>query len=119
MNKYLLPILMLSLLGVLLGLGLHDHRVLSVLLCLYGALSVMTFLSYAVDKAAAQRQGRRIPEQRLHLLSLLGGWPGALLAQPLLRHKSAKRSFRIRFSMTLLLNLLLLGGVILLVPGRS
>lgn len=59
----------------------------------YALLSAVTFGVYAHDKRAAMRRARRIPEASLHLWALAGGWPGALLAQQLLRHKSAKGGF--------------------------
>lgn len=71
---------------------------------LYLGASVLTFLAYAADKAAARGGGWRTAEQTLHLLALLGGWPGALLAQQFLRHKSAKATFRQAFWGTVLLN---------------
>lgn len=60
-------------------------------------LSLATFAVYAWDKRRAVRGGDRTPESALHLLALLGGWPGALLAQQLLRHKNAKASFQVLF----------------------
>ena len=60
-------------------------------------LCVATFIAYALDKHAAQGNAWRIPEANLHLLELAGGWPGALLAQQLLRHKTSKRSYRAVF----------------------
>ncbi len=63
----------------------------------YGAMSVVAFQAYLVDKRAAVRDRRRIPETTLHLLELLGGWPGALLAQRLIRHKNAKLSYQAVF----------------------
>lgn len=71
---------------------------------LYAAFSVLCFLVYAVDKAAALYGRRRISEKTLHLLALAGGWPGAILAQQWLRHKSSKRSFRRLFWCTAGLN---------------
>jgi uncharacterized membrane protein YsdA (DUF1294 family) len=71
---------------------------------LYAAASVITFLAYAIDKRAAQRGGWRIQESTLHLFALAGGWPGAILAQVLLRHKSQKPSFRVVFWLTVLIN---------------
>ena len=70
----------------------------------YTAASVVTFFAYAIDKSAARRRAWRIPERTLHLLALAGGWPGALLAQQLLRHKTAKLPFRITFWATVVLN---------------
>ncbi len=74
----------------------------------YAGLGVLTFLCYWKDKRAAQAGGWRTPENTLHLLSLLGGWPGAWLAQTYLRHKSQKRPFRLVFWLTVGLNLALL-----------
>lgn len=70
----------------------------------YVGLSVITFMVYAFDKAAAKANRWRTPENTLHILALLGGWPGALLAQQLLRHKSAKVEFRQVFWATVVLN---------------
>lgn len=73
-------------------------------LMIYLVMSVVTFLVYAVDKSAAQKNAWRTQESALHLLSLLGGWPGAIAAQQKLRHKSRKEEFRIVFWMTVVLN---------------
>ncbi len=70
----------------------------------YGLMSLITYAVYAADKAAARRKRRRVTGRTLHLLALLGGWPGALLAQQFLRHKSTKASFRSAFWGTVLLN---------------
>jgi uncharacterized membrane protein YsdA (DUF1294 family)/cold shock CspA family protein len=66
-------------------------------LLIYVAVSLLTILAYSRDKRAAQRRLRRTPENRLHLLEALGGWPGALLAQIFYRHKGQKRSYQIVF----------------------
>lgn len=44
------------------------------------AFSLITLVIYSIDKAAAKRSWRRVPEAHLHLLSLVGAWPGALVA---------------------------------------
>jgi uncharacterized membrane protein YsdA (DUF1294 family) len=59
----------------------------------YFALSFFTFLFYGIDKRNAIKGLWRISENTLQTLSLLGGWPGALLAQQAFRHKTQKRPF--------------------------
>jgi len=70
----------------------------------YAGVSVLTFLTYAIDKAAARRNAWRTRESTLHMLGLAGGWPGALLAQHLLRHKSSKQSFKHSLWFTVIVN---------------
>lgn len=82
----------------------------------YLVLGLTTFLAYAVDKSAAESAHRRTPESTLLLLGLLGGWPGAILAQQLLRHKSSKREFQTTFWMTVILNC---GGLIWLTSASG
>lgn len=60
----------------------------------YLALSALTLGAHAMDKYAAKRGLQRTSENMQHLFSLLGGWPGTLLAQHWVRHKSAKTQFR-------------------------
>ncbi len=67
------------------------------LLGAYAAMSAVTFAAYWADKRLAQRGGRRIPEKTLHGLALICGWPGALFAQRILRHKNRKVRFQIVF----------------------
>ena len=83
----------------------------------YTFINLTTILAYAVDKRAARKDRWRVPEAHLHLLSLLGGWPGAILAQQKLRHKTVKRSFRFVFWITVILNVA--GLVWLLSPQGS
>ncbi len=75
----------------------------------YLVASVVAFIAYALDKSAAERGGWRTQEGTLHLLALIGGWPGALAAQRLLRHKSAKPSFQAGFWFTVVANCAALG----------
>ena len=64
-------------------------------LILISLASVATFFAYGVDKRQASKGGNRISEKSLHILALIGGWPGALLGQRVFRHKTVKMSFRI------------------------
>lgn len=76
--------------------------------------SLATFIAYAIDKRAARLGRRRTPERTLLLLGLAGGWPGAVLAQRLVRHKSSKAAFLARHWWTVLLNLAALAALVLL-----
>ena len=70
----------------------------------YLALSIVCFMAYAMDKSAALKGRWRTKESSLLLLGLLGGWPGGLLAQQFLRHKSTKATFRSAFMGTVAAN---------------
>lgn len=71
----------------------------------YLVASAVTFLAYALDKSSAKRGAWRTRESTLHVLAVAGGWPGALLAQQFLRHKSAKAEFRSVFWGTVAVNI--------------
>lgn len=85
----------------------------------YAVISLIAFAAYALDKSAAQDGHWRTPENTLHLLALFGGWPGALVAQNRLRHKSSKTSFLVVFWMTASLNCALLGLYLTPSGGRA
>lgn len=75
------------------------------LLVLYLGMSLITYAMYAVDKNAAKKGNWRTPENTLHVLSLLGGWPGALFAQNQFRHKSKKQPFKTILWITIFMNI--------------
>lgn len=75
---------------------------------LYVTTSCLCLVLYAIDKHRAVQARRRIRERTLLGVGLIGGWPGALLAQRLWRHKTAKRSFRGLFRASIAVNLLVL-----------
>lgn len=99
------------LIGGLVGLFLSGYVPL-VLPAAYVAMSLVTFLLYAMDKGAAEKGRRRIPESRLHGFELLCGWPGALIGQQFFRHKTRKGSFQFGFWLCVVLNLLALGWLL-------
>ena len=82
----------------------------------YAALGLVTYLMYAKDKAAAQRGDWRTPESTLHLLSALGGWVGAMVAQTYLRHKSQKPEFRMTYYLTVLINM---AGLLVILTNKE
>lgn len=79
----------------------------------YSTASLLAFSAYALDKSAARRGRWRISESTLHLFALVGGWPGALVAQQWLRHKSKKTAFQVRFWGIVVLNCVALGWIYL------
>jgi uncharacterized membrane protein YsdA (DUF1294 family) len=67
--------------------------VLLALAAAYVLLSLVALVLYRADKRAAQRGAWRTRESTLHLVALLGGWPGALAGRRLFRHKTRKQPF--------------------------
>ena len=83
----------------------RDHNVLPLLIYLF--MSLFTFIAYAMDKKKAIDKEWRTQESFLHFMELLGGWPGGLLAQYKIRHKSRKRSYQVIFWIIVCLHLAL------------
>lgn len=79
------------------SLALWLRGVSPIPLVAYGAVSLLAFLLYWRDKRMARAGQWRVPENVLHAVELAGGWPGALLAQQLLRHKTRKVSYQLVF----------------------
>jgi uncharacterized membrane protein YsdA (DUF1294 family)/cold shock CspA family protein len=73
---------------------------------LYVGASIVCFIIYAIDKSAALQGRWRVSESALLLLGIAGGWPGAIIAQQLLRHKTSKRSFQAPFAGSVIVNVL-------------
>lgn len=96
----IVPVIFLLIVGV----SVVTMKLPLLVFALYASASIITFIFYAVDKSAARKGAWRTQESTLHLLSLVGGWPGALVAQQKLRHKSKKQSFRSVFWLTVLVN---------------
>ncbi len=75
---------------------------------LYLVASILCFIAYARDKSAATSGRWRVQESTLLVLGFLGGWPGAIVAQQVLRHKTKKASFRSAFWSTVVANVAIL-----------
>ena len=73
----------------------------------YLIASLVTLAVFGWDKFRASRGGWRVAENTLHLLCLLGGWPGGLLGRALFRHKTQKQPFTAVFWATVVVNTLI------------
>lgn len=71
---------------------------------LYFGMSLVAYVLYAWDKVSARGGRWRTQESTLLMAGLLGGWPGALIAQESLRHKTAKAPFQAAFWGSMLIN---------------
>ena len=80
-------------------------------------MSIVTFVVYGFDKRQSGNGGQRVPERTLHILTLLGGWPGALLAQRYFRHKSKKTMFLIVFWIVFALHVVVVGAAAYVIFG--
>ncbi|WP_109511599.1 DUF1294 domain-containing protein [Pseudomonas ovata] len=77
--------------------GLWREHGLPLAALAYVLPSLLAVGLYRHDKRQAGQGGQRTPENLLHAVELLGGWPGALLAQQLFRHKTRKLSYQAVF----------------------
>jgi uncharacterized membrane protein YsdA (DUF1294 family) len=66
--------------------------------------SLTTAAMFVCDKRAAKKGSPRVSENTLLGWSLVGGWPGGWIASKLLRHKTQKLSFRVRFVLAAIIN---------------
>jgi len=95
---YILALVVFSFSGLLSGM----------IVLLISLMNVLSYWLYVQDKEAAQLGNRRIPENALHLVAFLGGWPAAWLAQQKLRHKTQKQPFRQIYFCTIAFNIILI-----------
>ena len=113
------PLLLTALFFAFLAASTVAGKLPPLLLAFYIGASLVAFMAYALDKSAARAGRWRTQESTLHLLALLGGWPGALLAQQRLRHKSTKASFLAVFWATVIVNCGALGWLLTPAGGRA
>lgn len=101
------PAFALLFVATLTGTVFTDQLPMNILLA-YAAVSAIAFIVYGLDKSAATAGRQRTPETTLHFLGFICGWPGALLAQRVFRHKSRKAAFQSTFWGTVALNVIAL-----------
>jgi uncharacterized membrane protein YsdA (DUF1294 family) len=95
---------------LLLWTGIIAHMLISWLI----AISFTAFIAYGFDKQSARSHWLRVPETVLIGLAFVGGTLGALLAMVLFHHKTSKRSFQWRFWLVVVLQVVVVGGFLLL-----
>lgn len=100
----ILPLTVVPLFLILFGLVLARWQLPLWGTVIYPAMSVATFLLYLADKRAALDGSWRVRESTLLVAGLLGGWPGGVVAQQVLRHKNRKREFQAAFWCLAVLN---------------
>ena len=103
-GKNVLSFVVATIFLAVIGFLVSSDKLPNLFLLLYILASLFAFIMYALDKSAAKNGRWRTPEANLHLVSLIGGWPGALIAQNVLRHKSKKQSFLFTYWVTVILN---------------
>ncbi len=111
-------VFVLGFFALLAGLFYQHYLPISVLAA-YGGVSLVLFVMYGMDKAAAQRGGQRMAENTLHLFEVCCGWPGALMAQQVFRHKTRKGSYQFVFWLAVLANLGALGWLMVAPEAMS
>jgi uncharacterized membrane protein YsdA (DUF1294 family)/cold shock CspA family protein len=104
-----LPVVFTSSFVCFLFLAAYFDRISWMVVVAYFVASLVTFFAYAWDKSSARLGAWRTTEASLHLMGLVGGWPGALAAQRLFRHKSSKQEFLSVFWITAFLNVAAVG----------
>jgi uncharacterized membrane protein YsdA (DUF1294 family)/cold shock CspA family protein len=103
-GRRLVPVIIVSVFSVVLSAAVLLGSIPLPVLGLYAFMSVLLYFMYAADKSAAISGKWRTSEATLHLVALLGGWPGGLIARHRLRHKTIKQPFRFVFWCTVVLN---------------
>lgn len=104
--------------AILAGLFYRNYLPVSIVAA-YGGVSLVLFVMYWIDKRAATRGAQRTAENTLHLFELCCGWPGALMAQQIFRHKTRKGSYQFVFWLAVLANLGALGWLLVAPEAMS
>ena len=73
--------------------------------------NLLTLLLYGVDKMAARKDWRRVPESTLLVFGVVGGWGGAIAGQQIFRHKTQKQPFKTYFIISVIVSISVMGVV--------
>jgi len=88
-------------------------------LTIYALASLVSVAMYWLDKRAAQLGTRRVRESTLHFIDLIGGWPGALVIRPIIRHKTIDLKFRVVLWGIILLHAVAWGAYLVIILRRA
>ena len=77
-----------------------------------GLVNIFSYFIVILDKKFAEKNLRRIPENYFFIIAILGGWPMGSLTMKTIRHKTVKRSFQVKYFLSSLLNILIIGILI-------
>lgn len=81
---------------------------MEVLLVYFLVINILEFIITGYDKYLARKQKRRIPENTLFFLALIGGTIGLLTAMLLFKHKTSKTSFIAKFAGIILIQIVVI-----------
>lgn len=81
--------------------------------------NVLTLAIYGIDKTAARKTWRRVPESTLLVFGGVGGWPGAIVGQQLFRHKTQKQPFKTYFIVSVIVSTVVTVAIYRLYPFLS
>ncbi|EBU7401192.1 DUF1294 domain-containing protein [Salmonella enterica subsp. enterica serovar Corvallis] len=81
--------------------------------------NVLTLAIYGIDKTAARKTWRRVPESTLLVFGIVGGWPGAIVGQQLFRHKTQKQPFKTYFIVSVIVSIVVTVAIYRLYPFLS
>ncbi|ENI9337383.1 DUF1294 domain-containing protein [Salmonella enterica subsp. enterica serovar Newport] len=81
--------------------------------------NVLTLAIYGIDKTAARKTWRRVPESTLLVFGVVGGWPGEIVGQQLFRHKTQKQPFKTYFIVSVIVSILVTVAIYRLYPFLS
>jgi len=104
MTKIIVVLTVFSVMATVAMIQISAENSKYLILWSYLLVSLVSFVMYAFDKSASRSGRWRVPENSLHTLTLFGGWPGAMLGQGILRHKTVKQPFRFIFWLTVAIN---------------
>lgn len=114
-DMYLNRFCYLSLISAAVGSIFTSHPVMMWFLL----ANVLTLVIYGIDKTAARKTWRRVPESTLLVFGVVGGWPGAIVGQQLFRHKTQKQPFKTYFIVSVIVSISITAAIYRLYPFLS